>query len=401
MKRFKYKVRSANGTIVKGEVEASSDKVAAKILKNKGYIIISIVPKREFIFDIPRKMKNRVSSKDVVNFTRQLSTMINAGLPITETLLILRNQSTGRMQEVLSEILNDVEGGYSLSSSLSKFPSVFNKTYVALIKSGELGGVLDQVLEKLTDSLEKQQDFSGRIKGAMVYPIIIVIGMLSVMFIMLVFVIPKLTDLYDQFDAELPWSTKLLMGVSDIASKYWYLVIAGVIILIYAFKLYIKTKSGRKKYDELRLKIPLVGELQRQVLLTDLARTLSLMVGSHVSILESLYITSEVAGNVVISEALVDTAKMVEKGFPVAFSFAKHSEAFPQILSQMVSVGEETGKMDEVLAKVARVFENESDQKLKAITAAIEPIILIFLGVGVAFLVISVIMPIYNLTNQL
>lgn len=327
--------------------------------------------------------------------------MINAGLPITETLLILRNQSTGRMQEVLSEILNDVEGGYSLSSSLSKFPSVFNKTYVALIKSGELGGVLDQVLEKLTDSLEKQQDFSGRIKGAMVYPIIIVFGMLSVMFIMLIFVIPKLTDLYDQFDAELPWSTKLLMGVSDVASKYWYLVIAGVIIFVYAFKLYIKTKSGRKKYDELRLKIPLVGELQRQVLLTDLARTLSLMVGSHVSILESLYITSEVAGNVVISEALVDTAKMVEKGFPVAFSFAKHSEAFPQLLSQMVSVGEETGKMDEVLAKVAKVFENESDQKLKAITAAIEPIILIFLGVGVAFLVISVIMPIYNLTNQL
>ena len=235
----------------------------------------------------------------------------------------------------------------------------------------------------------------------MVYPIIIVFGMLSVRFIMLIFVIPKLTDLYDQFDAELPWSTKLLMGVSDVASKYWYLVIAGVIILVYIFKLYIKTKSGRKKYDEIRLKIPLVGELQRQVLLTDLARTLSLMVGSHVSILESLYITSEVAGNVVISEALIDTAKMVEKGFPVAFSFAKHSEAFPQILSQMVSVGEETGKMDEVLAKVAKVFENESDQKLKAITAAIEPIILIVLGVGVAFLVISVIMPIYNLTNQL
>ena len=401
MKRFKYKVRSATGTVIKGEVEASSDKAAAKLLKNKGYIIISIVPKREFIFDIPKKLKNRVSSKDVVNFTRQLSTMVNAGLPITETLLILRNQSTGKMQEVLSEILTDVEGGYSLSSSMSKFPSVFNKTYIALIKSGEVGGVLDQVLEKLTDSLEKQQDFSGRVKGAMVYPIIITIGMVSVAFIMLIFVIPKLTSLYDQFDAELPWSTKLLVGVSDAASKYWYLVIGGVILLVYLFKLYVKTKHGRKKFDEIRLKIPLIGDLQRQVILTDLARTLSLMVGSHVSILESLYITSEVAGNVVISEALVDTAKMVEKGFPVAFSFAKHSEAFPQILSQMVSVGEETGKMDEVLAKVAKVFENESDQKLKAITAAVEPIILIFLGVGVGFLVISVIMPIYNLTTQL
>jgi type IV pilus assembly protein PilC len=401
MKRFKYKVRSADGMVIKGDVEASSDKAAAKILKNKGYIIISILPKREFLFDIPKKLKNRTSSKDVVNFTRQLSTMVNAGLPITETLLILRNQSTGRMQEVLSEVLTDVEGGYSLSSSLSKFPSVFNKTYIALIKSGEIGGVLDQVLEKLTDSLERQQEFSGKVKGAMIYPIIIVIAMLGVVFLMLVFVIPKLTSLYDQFDAELPMMTKILVWLSDAASKYWYLVIAGVIILVYSFKLFIKTKHGRKKYDQFRLKIPLVGDLQREVILTDLCRTLSLMVGSHVSILESLYITSEVAGNVVISEALIDAAKMVEKGFPVAFSFAKHPEAFPQILSQMVSVGEETGKMDEVLTKVTRVFENESDQKLKAITAAVEPIILIFLGVGVAFLVIAVIMPIYNLTSQI
>ena len=167
------------------------------------------------------------------------------------------------------------------------------------------------------------------------------------------------------------------------------------------FKLYIKTKTGRKKFDEFKFKIPLIGSLQRQVILTDLTRTISLMVGSRVSILESLYITSEVADNSIISEALIDAGKMVEKGFPVAFSFAKHPEAFPPILSQMISVGEETGKMDEVLDKISHVFESESDQKLKAITAAIEPIILIFLGVGVAFLVISVIMPIYNLTSQI
>ncbi len=401
MKRFKYKARSADGNVIKGEVEATSDKIAAKLLKRKGYIVISIEPRREFILDITKKIRERVTSKDIVNFTRQLATMINAGLPITETLMILRNQSTGRMQVILSEILTDVEGGQALSASLSKYPEVFSKTYVSLVKSGEMGGVLDQVLTKLSESVEKQQDFQGRVKGAMVYPTIIIIGMISVAFIMMIFVIPKLTQLYDQYDAELPVTTKFLIGLSDIMSKYWYILIAGGILLYYMFKLYVKTKTGKRKFDRFKFRIPLIGDLQRQVILTDLTRTMSLMVGSRVSILESLYISSEVAGNIVVSDALIDVAKMVEKGFPVAFSFAKHPDAFPPILSQMISVGEETGKMDEVLDKISKVFENESDQKLKAITAAIEPIILIFLGVGVAFLVISVIMPIYNLTNQL
>jgi len=401
MKRFKYKARSSTGEMVKGEVEASNDKTAAKLLKQKGYVIISIIPKQDLVFDITKRFKDRVTTKDVVNFTRQLATMMNAGLPITESLLILRNQSSGKLQAILSEVLTDVEGGHALSSSLMKYPSVFSKTYVSLIKSGEVGGVLEQVLAKLSETLEKQQDFQGKVKSAMIYPSIIVVGMVGVASVMLVFVVPKLTSLYDQFDAELPAMTKFLIGVSSFASNFWYLIIIGAVFLFYIFKLYTKTKAGKKKFDEFKFKIPLVGDLQRQVILTELTRTMSLMVGSRVSILESLYITSEVVGNVIISEALVDAAKMVEKGFPVAFSFGKHPEAFPQILSQMISVGEETGKMDEVLEKISKVFENESDQKLKAITAAIEPIILIFLGVGVGFLVIAVIMPIYNLTTQL
>jgi len=389
------------GKMTKGEVEASSESAAVKLLKRRNYIIISLKPKVDFVFDISKKFKDRVTSKDIVNITRELATMINAGLPITECLTILRNQSTGRIQVILTEVLSDIEGGQALSTSLSKYPRVFNKTYVALIKSGEMGGVLDQVLQKLSDSLERQQDFQGKVKGAMVYPTIIVIGMLAVMFIMLIFVIPRLTSLYTQFDAELPITTKLLISVSDFMSKFWYFVLGGGFLILYIFKLYAKTKVGKRKLDEIKFKIPLIGDLQRQVILTDLTRTMALMVSSRVSILESLYITSEVSGNVIISDALIDTAKMVEKGFPVSFSFAKHTEAFPPILSQMISVGEETGKMDEVLFKISKVFENESDQKLKAITAAVEPTILIFLGIGVAFLVISVIMPIYNLTNQI
>lgn len=401
MKKFKYKARTAEGVEIKGEVEAGSDKSAAKLLKRKGYIVISLVLKKDLLAGVLKGIKERVTSKDVVNFTRQMATMINAGLPLTDSLTILRNQSTGRMQVILSEVLTDVEGGQSLSSSLSKYPDVFNKTYISLIKSGEMGGVLDKVLEKLSEGLEKQQDFQSRVKGAMVYPTIIFVGMVAVMFVMMIFVIPRMMSLYDQFDAELPATTKLLMSVSSAMSKYWILIITAGVSILYIFKGYIKTKEGKRRFDRFKLRIPLVGELQRQVILTDFSRTMALMVNSRVSILDGLYICSEVAGNSVISDALVDAAKMVEKGFPVAFSFAKHPEAFPAILSQMISVGEETGKMDEVLEKISRVFESESDQKLKAITASIEPIILIFLGVGVAFLVVSVIMPIYNLTNQL
>ncbi|HLE48569.1 MAG TPA: type II secretion system F family protein [Patescibacteria group bacterium] len=401
MKRFKYKARNLQGEIIKGEVEAISDKAAAKLLKQRGLIIFSITPKSSFNLNIIKKISERVTQKDIVNFTRQLSTMMNAGLPITESLLILRNQSEGRFQVIISEILADVEGGASLSASISKYPQVFSNTYVSLIKSGEVGGVLDQVLAKLTENLEKQSEFSGKIKSAMVYPVIIVFGMTAVVFIMLVFVVPRLTSLYDQFDAELPIATKILITVSNILNRFWPFVIAGAVGLFYLFKAYTKTKFGRRRYDDFRLRIPLIGDLQRQIVLADLTRTLALMVGSRVSILEALNISSDVVSNSVISDALRDTAKMVEKGFPVAFAFAKHPESFPPILSQMISVGEETGKMDEVLDKISRVFENESDQRLKAVTSAVEPIILIFLGVGVAFLVISVIMPIYNLTTQI
>jgi len=284
---------------------------------------------------------------------------------------------------------------------MEKHPHAFTKTYVALIKSGELGGVLDEVLSKLAEDMEKQQEFRGKVKGALVYPVIVIVGMLIVAFIMIVFVVPRLTSIYDQVSVELPMSTKFLISFSDIMVKIWPLVLLLVGAVLYMFKLYVDTKDGRRKFDEFVFKLPLIGPLKKQIILTELTRTLSLMVGSGVSILEGITISSQVVGNSIMSEALVDTAKMVEKGFPLAFAFSKHPEAFPFILSQMIAVGEETGKMDEVLRKVSHVFEVESEQKVKALTAAIEPAILIVLGIGVAFLVISILLPIYNLTTQL
>lgn len=399
MKRYIYKARDDTGKIISGEVEASSENHAAKLVRERKLVVISITPVREGVFGIFRKLRDRITLANVSTFTRQLSTMVNAGLPITESLLILRNQTKGAMQKVVSQILADVEGGESVASALEKHPNVFSPTYVALVKSGEVGGVIDEVLVRLADNLEKQQEFRGKVKGAMIYPVIIIVGMIVVSLIMMIFVIPRLLSLYTEFDAELPLPTRVLMGISNFFFRFWPIVLIIGFIGFYALMAYRKTKEGRYKTDEMLFKIPIIGELQRQIILTELTRTLSLMVGAGVSILDGLRITSEVVGNRVIGDALTDAAKLVEKGFPVAYSFAKHPEAFPYLLSQMISVGEETGKMDEVLEKVSHVFEIESDQGVKTLTAAIEPLIMIILGIGVGFLVIAIILPIYNLTS--
>lgn len=401
LQRFKYKAKDLKGKLLEGEVEANSVNHAAKLIRQRGLIIIALNSKRDLSIGFIKAITQRVTTKDVTNITRQLSTMINAGLPLTEALVILRAQSKGVMQNIVSQILADVEEGQSLSTALSKYEKIFGKTYIALVKSGEIGGVLDEVLARLAENLEKREEFKGKVKGALIYPVIVVGGMILVALIMMIFVIPRMLALYQQFDAELPFATQILISISKFMSAYWYFMFAAFGALVWGFKVYKKTPKGRKKIDEMIFKIPIVGELQRQIILTDLTRTMSLMVGSGVSILETLNISSEVVGNSVIGDALKDTSTKVEKGFPLTFAFSRHPEAFPFILAQMIAVGEETGQLDEVLAKVSHVFEVESDQKVKALTAAIEPIILVFLGIGVAFLVISVILPIYNLTTQL
>ena len=400
MKRFIFKAKDKSGKVVTGEVEASNESQAARLVRGKGLLVLSIKKAVENPLNLIKKFKDRITTNDVATFTRQFSTMVAAGLPITESLLILKSQAKGSMGKVVSQILADVEGGESMSKAFMKHPTVFSPTYIALVKSGEAGGVLDTVLVRLADSLEKQQEFKGKVKGALIYPMIIIIGMIIVAFIMMIFVIPRLTSLYSEFNAELPLPTRILIGMSDAVITYWPITLAVVVGGIYAFQAYRKTKKGRLKTDELAFRIPIVGQLSREVILTELTSTLSLMVGAGVSILEGLNITSEVVSNVVIGNALKDVSTQVEKGFPVSFAFAKHHDAFPFILSQMVAVGEETGKMEEVLSKVSHVFEVESDQKVKTLTAAVEPIVMVILGLGVGFLVIAIILPIYNLTSQ-
>lgn len=401
MKKFKYKARDAAGNEVKGEVEATSESVAARLVRDRGYVLTSLSPVRGGVFSFYINFRSRVSAGQLTSFTRQLATMVNAGLPVTESLSILRLQSEGSLRPVVSQILADVEGGQSLSKAMGNHTRVFNKSYIALVKSGETGGVLDKVLARLADDMEKSQEFKGKVKGAMIYPIIIVIGMVVVSVIMMVFIMPRLTDLYSQFNVELPFITKVLIGFSNFLIHFWFIAVAIIGGIIWMTKLYLKTKSGQHKAAELLFKVPILGPLQKEIILTEITRTMSLMVGSGVPILDGLRVTTETVSNPIIHDSLVDAAEQIEKGFPISYSFAQHPEAFPVILAQMISVGEETGKMEEVLAKVSHVFEVDSEQKVKALTSAIEPLIMIILGLGVGVLVVSVILPIYNLTTAI
>ena len=400
MQRYYYKAKDQAGKTITGEVEAQSESEAAKLVRKKNLIPFFIRAASDNPLLLLKKVREKVSISEVATFTRQLSTMMNAGLPITDALMILRSQTKGSMQKVVAQILADVEGGTSLSVAFSKHRKVFSSTYTALLKSGEAGGVMDQVLLRLADNLEKEQEFSGKVKGALIYPAVVIVGMFVVGLVMMIFVIPRLTSLYGEFNASLPMPTKILIGISNFLIKFWPLFLVLVGIFLSLFQSFKKTKAGKRKIDELIFKIPIVGPLQRQVMLTELTRTLSLMVGSGVSILDGMNITAGVINNSVISEALLDAAKQVEKGFPVAFAFGRHPDAFPYILTQMIAVGEETGKMEEVLTKVSHIFEVESDQKVKTLTSAIEPLVMVLLGLGVGFLVIAVILPIYNLTSQ-
>ncbi|MBI2268476.1 MAG: type II secretion system F family protein [Candidatus Blackburnbacteria bacterium] len=400
MNRFVYKARDKSGKLVKGQVEAQDIREAAKLLREQGYVVISLSPKHASLLDLWRRVGQRVTLYDIALFTRQFSIMITAGLPITDALLIIKTQSRPALRPIVDSLLSDIEGGSSLSAALEKHPKIFSPVYIALVKAGEGGGVLDNILARLADNLEAQREFQSKVKGALIYPVIVVVGMIAVAVVMMVFVIPKMLSLFADFNAELPMPTKALMAISSFSEKYWWIVGGVIGGIVWVLMLLAKTPKGRQKVDELKLKLPILGPLQRQVILTELTRTLGLLVGAGVSLLEGLRIVSGVVGNTVVNAAITRSSTQVEQGFSLAYAFSQEAEVFPPMLYQMLAVGEETGKLDESLIKVSHVFEQESEHLVKGLTAAVEPLVMIILGIGVGFLVIAVILPIYNLTGQ-
>lgn len=396
---FKYTARNTFGEKITGKVEAKDERMAAVELQSRKLTVINLHPYTKNVLSELNGILFGVKVGDIVNFTRQLATMITAGLPLATALSILVKQGKEQMTRIVASILQEIEGGSTFSDALQKHPKVFERIYIQLVAAGETGGVLDNVLERLATNMEKKKAFRGKVRGAMIYPVIVILAMVIVGFIMMIFVIPKLTAMYADFGAELPLMTRVLMGVSDIVATYWYIFVAAGVGGFVALKQWYKTDVGEHKIDAFMLKIPIFGVLIQKLALTEFARTLALLLGAGVSLLESLEIVTEGMDNVIYRDALAAVSKQVEKGIPLSESLSVYDE-FPPILHQMINVGEETGKIDEVLMKLSAYFEQETDQAVKNLTAAMEPLIMIVLGVGVGAMVIAVIMPIYNLTSQ-
>jgi type IV pilus assembly protein PilC len=270
--------------------------------------------------------------------------------------------------------------------------------YVALVSAGEAAGVLDTVLSRLADNLEKQREFRAKTKGALIYPVVVLIGMMLVAGVMMIFVLPKMTLMYQDFNVELPMVTRILIGVSNLVSRAWYLVIAGIMGAGYALQAWRKTKLGALAIDKFLFKLPIFGKIKMMTTMAEFTRTLALLVSAGVALVEAIRIVKDVVGNTVMHNALEVVAGEVEKGNALAVSLARQ-EVFPMIVPQMVSVGEQTGKLDEILTRVAGYFEVESEHAIKNLSSAMEPIIMVILGLGVGFLVIAIVVPIYNLTS--
>jgi len=399
MAEFIYKAKDIYGTDHQGSVQSPDLHSAATVLRKKGLIVISLKskdpPKNEFL----SKLLNRVSFTELVIITRQLATMVSSGLVLSDSMDILAEQQTNEtLKKALEEVAEDIKGGLTLAQAFGRHPNIFPRLYVNLVKSGETSGKLDQVLLQMAEGLEKDREFRARIQGAMIYPIVVLTMMFVVIMIMMVFVIPKLTTLYSQSTIELPLPTKILIFTSSLFIHFWWAGIIIIIALIVSINRLNKTPEGNYFLGKLILKIPLLGKIVTEVTLTNFNRTFGLLTSAGIPLLESIGIVSDQTENPVFKRALKESYSGVEKGLP--FSSLLTASIFPRIVGQMIKVGEETGKVDEIFFKLADYFESESDHLVKNLTVAIEPIVLIILGIGVGFLVLSIILPIYKLTTS-
>ena len=397
---YKYIGVNLDGKREVGIIEYNSEKEVLEYLRASKITPIKIEPLEKTQSAILGYF-NRVKGSDIILFTRQLSSMILTGLTLIESLELLKKQSDKpKMKKMLEDIINDVSEGRSFSQALSNHKEIFSPVYISLITAAEEGGLLDKVLARLADNLEKSDDMRKKVRSALFYPGIIISGVLIVIILMNIFVIPQLGDLYESLDLELPLTTKIVVTSSNLTRTFLPVFIIALVGGVVFLKRYIKTESGIKILDKFKLKLPVFGDIIKLSSFDEINRTLSLLVSSGSSLISAIKISADVSGNYYYKLALLDTANLVEKGAGLSVAL-ENQKLFPPLMIQMVKVGEATGKIDESLLKVSEYFERDLELKVKNLTTAIEPILIIVLGISVAFLIISVITPIYGLISQI
>ena len=401
MKKYDYEARdSASNKIVKSVVQADSENAAAKLLTAQGFVPLKIElqdDKTNFF----ARFSGRITTKDRVVFTRQLATLIGAGLPLAQSLRTVQEQTTNkRMQEIVQEIISDVEGGKSLSDSFAKHPEAFNKVYVALISAGETSGTMDDSLKRLAAQQEKEAAMMSKIRGAMMYPSIVLVVIILVIGFMLFTVVPQVEGLYRDLNKGLPFVTLAMIKTANFFSSLWWLVILAMIIGGYFLAQYLKTEQGIRTKDIFKLNVPMFKGMFRKMYMARFARTGQVLLSTGVPMLDMLRITSDAVNNVIISESILRASDKVKGGKALSASLS-NEDYFLAMVPQMIKIGEQSGKIDEMMGKTAQVYEDELDEEIRALSTAIEPVLMVFLAIVAGTMVAAILLPIYSLVGNI
>ena len=401
MRRFEYQAKdSSTNKVVKATVQADSENAAAKLLIAQGFTPLDIKEVNEDGNFLGR-LKGRITTKDKIVFTRQLATLIGAGLPLSQSLhTVLEQTENKRFQGVIEDIVTSIEGGKSLTDSFSKHPEVFDKVFLALIAAGEASGTLDQSLRRVAAQQEKDAATMSKIKGALTYPIIVLFVIFGVMIFMLLTVVPQVEKLYLDLKKPLPFLTQMMVTTADFMLTYWWLVLIVSGIGVYFFLQYLKKENCRKMTDTFKLNVPMFGGMFRKLYMARLARTGQTLLATGVAMLDMLRITSEAVNNGVISKSIDRAAEKVKGGKALSASLQTEDYILP-LVPQMIKIGEQSGKIDEMMGKTAQVYEDELDEEIKAISTAIEPILMVVLAVVAGGMVGAILLPIYSLVNSI
>jgi len=401
MKRFNYEAKDqSTGKTVKASVQAESENAAAKVLLAQGFtphVIKEDTGENNFI----SKLNGRITTKDRVVFTRQLATLISAGLPLTQSLhTVLEQTQNKQLQAVVEDVIADVEAGRALAESFGKHPRVFDNVFLALIRAGEASGTLDEALKRVAAQQEKDAAMMSKIKGAMTYPAIVLIVIGLVVVFMMVAVVPQVKNLYVDLNQELPLVTKIMVGMADIIINYGIVLVIAAGVGIYFLRRYMQTEQGIKISDTLKLNAPIFGSMFKKLYMARFARTGQTLLNTGVPMLDMLRITAQAVNNTIISKSILRAADKVKSGKALSDSL-KGEDYILQFVPQMISIGEQSGKIDEMMGKAAQVYEDELDEEIKSISTAIEPILMVVLAGVAGTLVAAILLPIYGLVNNI
>jgi type IV pilus assembly protein PilC len=399
---FDFKAKDLKGATVTGVVETPTEAVAYDVLKERQLVVLSLKERKRIrLFQSSLKFFNRIPRRDIALFARQLAVMISATVPIVHALRILTRQTSNvNFKIIISEIADEVDGGAKLSATLARYPNIFSDFFIHMIRAGETTGKLDETLNYLADQEEKDYDLMSKIKGAMTYPIFILGALVLVGVLMMIFVIPQLSGILQESGQELPPMTKLLIGASDFLKSFWWLLLLLAVGLGIGYRYMSRTPQGKVYLDRFKMRVPIFGQIFQHIYLVRFSRSLSTLVASGIPITQSLEITADVVGNTIYKDLTLRTIQEVEGGHSISSAF-NQSRDIPVMLSQMLEVGEQTGKLDMILDRLADFYARELENLVTNLVSLIEPLILLVMGGAVALLVVAILLPLYNLSSAI